>query len=57
MNIYVNVSILVQYESLNVKFAKLDYIINKFPKPPELELIGKQWNVDGFDVFFDLHVR
>jgi hypothetical protein len=35
----------------------LYFDINKFPKPPELELIAKQWNIDAFDVFFDLHVH
>jgi hypothetical protein len=32
-------------------------MVNKFPKPPEFESIAKEWNVDKYDVFFDLDVR
>ena len=41
----------------SLKFAKLDYMINKFATPLELKAIANQWNIDDFDFDLALHVR
>jgi hypothetical protein len=47
------VSILVQNVSVNVEFGILDYILNKYAEPEELEAILKLWNINDSNYFFD----